>query len=173
MYKDNPDDYEKRNGLNVFNFERYKWGGVRHDQLNYAIFDLEQFIKLPKVGPQKEDLMILKSFLDVAKSLEPSQKIGAYSKLIRSNKIFNSNKAEIDIIIDILGICDVFNSKSCKGYLHSFTKYDGSRDPVEYKNDYKYPANRWHASDGINWNAVNYVFKNALMRFPFTSFDKV
>ena len=35
-----PTEYQKRTGVNVFNFERYKWGGVRHDDLNYVLFDL-------------------------------------------------------------------------------------------------------------------------------------
>src|SRR5579884_1814516 len=33
---------EQEADWNVLNFERYKWGGVRHDHVAYAAFDLEQ-----------------------------------------------------------------------------------------------------------------------------------
>ena len=48
---------------NTFNFERYKWGGVRHSHPEYALFDLEQFLLLPKATPSKVDRAILKSVL--------------------------------------------------------------------------------------------------------------
>ena len=57
-WADNPTDYALKHGVNVYNFERYKFGGVRHTRLDYALFDLEQFLKLPKVTgahPAKEE----------------------------------------------------------------------------------------------------------------------
>lgn len=165
MFKENPDDREKRHGLNVLNFERYKWGGVRQDKPHYAIFDLEMFEKLPKVHPQREDLVILKDVLSLASQLEPSKKIGPYVKLIGSEKIIKSNKNEIRVMLQILGICDVFNSKDAKGYLNHFTESAFDRDPVEHTNDFMYPANRWQVCDGINWDAVRFVFKDALEEF--------
>ena len=36
QWEKNPDEYDLRHGINVFNFERYKWGGVRHTKLEYA-----------------------------------------------------------------------------------------------------------------------------------------
>jgi len=153
-YHVNPNWHEALRGLNILNFERYKWGGVRHDNINYALFDLEQFQKLPKVQPVPRDIEIMTSVLKLSEALEPTKKIGAYSELIISSKIFKTNKAETAVLLGLLGICDVFNTKGHHGYLHAFTKADGSRDPVEHLNDYKYPINMWRASDGINYDAV-------------------
>ncbi len=35
--------------LNILNFERFKWGGVRRDDLTYVAFDLEQFQRAPRI----------------------------------------------------------------------------------------------------------------------------
>lgn len=162
-FKHNPNEYEKKLGLNVFNFERYKWGGIRHEFIEYAQFDLEQFLKLPKVVPCQQDLEIFNSILKLIRILEPSKKIGSLIKMIISNKIFGTNKAEISTLLGILGICDVFNSKNHKGYLNHFTNNDSSRDPIEHNNDFKYPVNMWHAYDGVNFDAVSQVFNNQLL----------
>ena len=157
-FHENPDEYELRYGLNVLNFERYKWGGVRHLFLDYAKFDLEEFIKLPKVVPTDEDVRLLRSILSISKELPLKSKAGKYIKQICSDKILKSNKAEVGTLLEILGICDVFNSNEHKGFLHSFTANNGQRDPAELTNDIDFPLNRWHASDGINLSALNEVF---------------
>jgi hypothetical protein len=51
---------QEQSEYNVFNFERYKWGGVRHTSPEYALFDLEQFLQLPKVTPTEEDWSIMR-----------------------------------------------------------------------------------------------------------------
>lgn len=63
-WKITPDAYELNHGLNVLNFERYKWGGVRHVQAHYALFDLQQFLKLAVVEHTAEDEGILHDILD-------------------------------------------------------------------------------------------------------------
>lgn len=157
-YKEIPKKYDKSRGLNVLNFERYKWGGVRHDYLDYVVFDLEQFILLTKVIPCEHDFKIFDTILELSKQVEDNQKIGTLSKLIVSSKLFKTNKSEVDSMLGILAICDIFNSVENRGYLNCFTNANGSRDPVEYKNDYAFPANRWHGYDGINYEAVSQVF---------------
>ena len=140
------------------NFERYKWGGVRHTKPKYALFDLEQFLLLPKVTPEDEDIRILKEVLSCVSELKPSDKVGALQKTITSKKIFSSNKSEVQIMLDILGICGVLSSADHPCYADKFAPCDGSRDPVESKNDYAYPVNRWYARDGINLNRLKIVF---------------
>lgn len=165
MFEENPNERGKIRGLNVLNYSRYKFGGSGQDKLHYAIFYLEMFEKMPKVSPKREDVIILKDILSLASELAPSQKMSPYLKLITSKKIIKSNHSELRVMLDILGICDVFNSKDAKGYFNHFTKSAFDRDPIEHTNDFMYPTNRWHASDGINWDAVKYVFKDALQRF--------
>ena len=54
-------DQNRHSGFNVLNFERYKWGGVRHTKGQYALFDLEKFLLLPKVTPTDEDIKLIEN----------------------------------------------------------------------------------------------------------------
>lgn len=49
----------KNEDLNVLNFERIKWGGLRHGDLLYTLFDLEQFTKEEIPEPVTDDIEIL------------------------------------------------------------------------------------------------------------------
>ena len=153
-----PSEYDKKRGLNVFNFERYKWGGVRHTHLDYALFDLEQFIKLPKATPTDNDKEILNSMLKCVDKLASHNKAGKLRDLIISQKILKCNKSEISIILDILGICGILVNRDYPSYEEYFVD-EYHRSPVELTNDFKYPVNRWSASDKINYSKFEKVFK--------------
>jgi len=157
QWHENPDEYELLQGLNVLNFERYKWGGVRHTRLNYALFDLQRFLELPMVRHTKKDEEILVHILSCINELEPNDKSRALQQLITKKKILKSNKSEIDILIDILGICGVLSSDENPCYVVSFADMY-QRDPEEHKNDFTYPVNRWRAIDGINQERYDEVF---------------
>lgn len=144
-------------GYNVYNFERYKWGGVRHTSLEYALFDLQQFLLLPKVVPTEEDWKILWSILHTMKELLPNKKAGAYRELITKKKLLKSNKNEVEVLLDILGICGVLSSEDAPCYGDYFANVN-QRSPMEYTNDYEYPVNRWHVSDGVNKKWFRKVF---------------
>ncbi|MCL2054989.1 MAG: hypothetical protein FWG90_11230 [Oscillospiraceae bacterium] len=150
--------YENSHGLNIMNFRRYKWGGVNNDELLFAKFDLEQFLKLPKVTPKSKDIEIMKSMLEVVKKLPPNAKAGKYEAQIRTDKILRSNPEITRITLETLAICDIFNSEHEKGYLHSFTNCGFERDSKELRNNYRYPLNYWRASDGIHTAALAEVF---------------
>ena len=110
-----PTVYAFYNGLNVLNFERYKFGGVRHTTLDYVLFDLEQFLKFTKVVSTDEDKIILKRILDCVYKLEPKNKVSKLRKMTSQQKIFKSNKNEVGILLNILGICVVIkNFRSLK-----------------------------------------------------------
>lgn len=152
-----PNQYEINHGLNVLNFERYKFGGVRHTSLNYALFDLEQFLGLPKVIPSDEDKDILKKILDCVIKLNSNDKASKLRDLILKEKIFKSNKNEVTNILDILGICGILASNEYPSYEDKFVT-EFYRTPIEHKNDFAYPINRWHASDGVNYDKFKKVF---------------
>lgn len=151
-------DQNRHSGFNVLNFERYKWGGVRHTKGQYALFDLETFLLLPKVTPTDEDIKLFADILGCVSEMNPDKKVGELQKIITSKKIIKSNKSELQIMLDILGICGVLSSADHPCYADKFAPCDGSRDPVESKNDYAYPVNRWYARDGINLNRLKIVF---------------
>ena len=142
---------------NVLNFERYKWGGVRHTKPEYALFDLEQFLLLPKVIPAEADMQILKSVLHTMEELPPSKKAGAYRELITKKKLLKSNKSEIEVLLNILGICGVLSGKDAPCYCDEFVNVY-RRSPREHTNDYEYPVNWWHVSDGVNEERFLKVF---------------
>lgn len=141
--------FGRYNDYNVFNFERHKWGGVRHDHADYALFDLEQFLRLPKVQPTEEDRRIFRSVLNLISELPPAKKAGTYQQLITSRKILKSNKGEISVMLGILGVCGILSGSDAPCYSDYFADVF-ERAPIEHTNDYLYPVNRWHASDGVN-----------------------
>ena len=142
---------------NVFNFMRYKWGGVSHTDPSYALFDLEQFLLLPKVTPTEADWAILKSILHAMEELPPSKKAGAYQALITKKKLLKSNKAEVQELLSILGICGVLSGKDAPCYCECCVDV-WHRAPKEHTNDYEYPVNWWHISDGVNEERFLKVF---------------
>lgn len=152
-----PNKYDLKNGLNVFNFERYKFGDVRHLLIDYVLFDMEQFLKLPKVTPNDNDREILKKILQCVNKLELKDKAGKLRDAISKEKIFKSNKNEISGILNILGICGVLSTDEFPCYEDEFVD-EYCRSPIEYKNDFSYPVNRWRASDGINHVKFEKVF---------------
>lgn len=144
-------------GYNVFNFERYKWGGVRHTSPEYALFDLEQFLLLPKVTPTPDDRDILKSILHAMDNLPESKKVGAYREVITKKKLLKSNKSEVEVLLNILGVCGILSSPDAPCYCDNFTDV-WHRAPREHTNDYTYPVNWWRVSDGVNEERFLKVF---------------
>ena len=134
---------------NIMNFERHKWGGVRHTHLNYILLDLTAFLKLPKAAPTQQDRDILNAILSATAELPPTKKAGAFRDLLSKKKLFPCNRDEISTMLDILGICGVLSSEAHPCPFVAFHGADGL-PPQEHTNDFAYPVNYWRASDGIN-----------------------
>lgn len=156
-WKQEPNTRELTWGINVLNFERYKWGGVQHADANYALFDLLQFMKLPKVTPTEQDKEILHEILACIHELEPRDKARKLQKLITKKKIIKSNSSEIDKLLGILGICGILTSKDKPCYAEKFADIY-QRNPPELTNDMAYPLNHWRVCDGINKDRYRIVF---------------
>lgn len=92
-----PGKLDLRYGLNFLNYQRYKYGGnpIGSVKLTYILFDLEQFLKLPKVTPVKEDAEILNKILSCVDSLNDKDKAGKLRDAVA--KFYNSTKIEISI----------------------------------------------------------------------------
>ncbi|MBD5092138.1 MAG: hypothetical protein HDT36_01990 [Clostridiales bacterium] len=150
-------NWHSENDINVLNFERYKFGGVRHTGADFALFDLEQFVKLPKVTPTQEDKDILLRILSCVNLLNDNNKVGKLRDTIIKERIFKTNRNEVDRIMNILGICGILSSNEFPCYFDKFVD-QGAREPVEFKNDFLYPANRWRKKHGINKECFKRVF---------------
>nr|WP_319573436.1 hypothetical protein [uncultured Draconibacterium sp.] len=143
--------------LNVMNFEKIKWGGVRLSHLEYVAFDLEQALSMEKIIPTDEDYKILdeikktiltSSFDDRPRQLEK-----------RLAKIFKSNANEREVILNIFGICGILESDKQKGFFEYFIPaIDREIRPIN-KTDWSYPVDWWQGKFGINEKAWNYYFE--------------
>ena len=163
-YNDLKCSKEYKNYYNCLNYQRFKYGGVSHTKAQYALLDLSEFIKLPKVKHSKQDVDIMISILKCVYELEPDNKVGALQRLISSKKIFKSNKNEVSVIMDILGVCGILETEEHRCYSEGI--YDCiDRNPPELTNDYAYPVNWWRAKDGINISRIEKVFGSYLDAF--------
>lgn len=150
-------------GYNFYNWLRYKYGGspIGSMTINYALFDMERFLELPKVIPTEEDKRIFIEILSCVERLNSSDKAGKLRETITKAKILKSNKDELSVLLGELGICGILAGNDFPSYdIYFANEYE--RDPTEYRNDFAYPLNRWHAKDGINTVKLNAVFGLAL-----------
>ena len=156
-YNDHTIKQEYENHYDVLSYERYKYGGVRHERAVYALFDMERFLELPKVQHTAEDERILTGIISAAEGLAPSNKAGALQKALTGAKLFKSNKNEVDVLLDILGVCGILEDPKHPCYAEDFMS-TLNRDPPELTNDYSYPLNHWKAEHGVNIARLKEVF---------------
>ncbi|RZJ64882.1 MAG: hypothetical protein EOO47_26365 [Flavobacterium sp.] len=91
--------------LNIMNFERIKWGGVRHSYGIYNLLDLELLGKETIPSPT---LLDIEQFKKILCRIEKSEICETASKL-RDNlkETFNVSKSERHILLEILGCADI------------------------------------------------------------------
>ncbi|HEX5082077.1 MAG TPA: hypothetical protein VFY40_08525 [Blastocatellia bacterium] len=146
--------------LNILNFERFKWGGVRHDDPLYASLDLQLFQKLPHINPTAGDVAIFKNLLQTIEAAPVKTTSATLEKHLA--KVFKSNKAERDTVVGILGLCGLLGVPAHPGYLGKFIPCSKRELPGRHFVDMVYPACWWKRSDGINHEALVYWFGHLL-----------
>ena len=130
--------------LNVLNFERIKWGGVRHGELIYIYFDLQQFLKEEIPDPTDKDFDILKGILSAAVSCDPNDYPGALRDKLKGVPGLKASKAERTVLLEILAAIGVLKPRS----------YDR---PVRSKHDWTF-IEYWRGEDGYDPEAVKEYF---------------
>jgi hypothetical protein len=150
----------RKEDLNVLNFERLKWGGVRHLDALYAAFDLEQFQLLPPVIVEPGHVSLSQELLG---HIERAP-VGTSSAQLQRHlpKALKANKSERDILIGILGFAGVLQTTAHHGFMHSFVRADERALPGRRFVDMAYPACWWSQTDGINREAVKAWFGHLL-----------
>ena len=146
--------------LNVLNFERWKWGGVRHDHVIYAWLDLQLFLAAETPRPTAEDRRILRSLVEVIAQVPPRTTSAALN--IHFARLLKSNKAERDAIVVILGFCDILPVPGHPGYHDAFVPVGERHLPDRHFTDMAYPACWWRGSDRINLAALQNYFGHVL-----------
>lgn len=142
--------------LNVLNFERYKWGGVRHEQPTYAAFDLERFLESDLPEPKDSDLAILRDLLRAIESAPPETTAPLLQA--RLGGIFPSNKAERDILVNILGYLGILRTPGHPGFVDRFVPFCEREDPPHHFVDLGYPACWWRGRNGLDREVVRAIF---------------
>ncbi len=142
---DEPED------MNVLSFERFKWGGVRTDDVVYVAFDLEQFARAPRLRPTQADIDLGKRLIDQLREL-PGGTTAA--RAVTYLKMIKGNKAERDIIVGILGVIGILETDDHRGYSRSFMPRRDRSLPGRAYIDQEYPACWWTADDGLNDEAL-------------------
>ncbi len=128
--------------LNVLNFERIKWGGIRHGKLIYTLFDLQQLQIAEIPRPSTEDVEIFKNILSIINNSQPND----YPSVLEKNlaTVLKSTKDERKILIEILACIDILKP----------TSYDR---PSRGKNDWTF-VEYWRGEDKYNEEALNNYF---------------
>lgn len=141
--------------INVLNFERLKWGGVRHYQPRYAALDLEWFLSRTLPQPGALDMEIFRGWLQRIEALPPTARPADIEKALRGT--FPSNASERRVAIEILGLAGILIPRDRPTFWGEYP-LSSERDHPGGTNDWSYPVLWWRGADGINWHAVKFWF---------------
>lgn len=95
--------------LNVLNFERVKWGGVRLNWLIYCLMDLECFSREEHFEVTGEDIEILRGMNRAVEACGEKEAARQLEK--RWNGVFTSNQHERDRVLEIWGFAGLLQSQ--------------------------------------------------------------
>ncbi len=91
--------------LNVLNFERVKWGGIRLNHLLYCMLDLELLSREEEFSVSREDLAILERMVAAVESCGPDNTARKLEK--RWRDLLPANQHERDVIMEIWGYAGI------------------------------------------------------------------
>ncbi|MFF5292056.1 hypothetical protein [Paractinoplanes globisporus] len=131
---------------NAMNFERFKWGGVRRDDLGYVAFDLAQFARAPRLEMQGADVELGQELIAALRSLPPKTTAAQAATAL---KLLPGNKDERSAVLDILGVCGILRAGSRPSYAEAFVPYSARELPPAHHSDLSYPVCWWRASHGV------------------------
>ena len=134
--------------LNVFSFERFKWGGVRHGSVEYAVHDLRWFLEEDTPAPNLQDRECLNQLLELCRSAlagtTPPQLAQSFAGVVRSSK------DERRILVDVLGVGGVLRPGARLGFDQAFVPVASRECPAARFMETAYPACWWRGGDGLN-----------------------
>lgn len=136
------DEFYNNIDLNVLNFERIKWGGVRHGHLDYTLFDLQQLQVADIPNPTKQDIEVFMNILTTIEQSQPNDYPSALEKNLST--VIKSTKDERKILIEILACIDILKP----------TSYDR---PRRGKNDWTF-VEFWRGEDKYSKEALDKYF---------------
>ena len=141
--------------LNVFNFERFKWGGVRRHSVPYIAFDLEQFARAPRPRPSDADIALGRQLTSYLSGLPAA---ATASQAVAGMTFIKGNKAEREVILDILGVTGILQTAGHPGFASAYVPAAERHLPPRRFTDRAYPVCWWTAADGVNTTALRQFF---------------
>lgn len=125
--------------LDVLNFERHKWGGVRHSAPDYQYLDLRELRHALPATPEPEDWKIFDEILTIASSMPKADGPGKLEQRLKN--VLPSTKEERRTLIDILALAGVLQAK------------DERSSPGEWQK-----AGMWRGADGVERKQIETLF---------------
>lgn len=141
--------------LNVLNFERNKFGGVRHLRPSYINLDIFLFSKTVSPKPTQSDVEILKSIIASLSGLK-SNSISDAEKALKNS--LQGNKNERVNIIATMGYCGILNIPSYESFYKSYIPVRERVRSSYSKSDWPFPADLWRPIYGLDQEAIQYWF---------------
>lgn len=141
--------------MSCLNFERLRWGGVRHLDAFYAAIDLKQFARMPVVEPTTEAIETLARVLEVAAAQPTRATPGDLAKAL--TKIVPGTMHERRTLIQLLGYAGVLQPSKHRSFYGDFPPYDERAAPTD-KYDWAYPVVWWRGEDGLREDVVRHYF---------------
>lgn len=129
--------------LNILNFERVRWGGVRHGRLVYTLLDIEQLNASAIPAPSPEDVRVLREILRTISSSAPKDAPGTLRSRLKG--IVPATKDELSYLLETL---------ACIGVLESPTT---PRSQLGGHHDWHFMVN-WRGEDTFNETVVEELF---------------
>lgn len=140
---------------NFLNFERFKWGGVRHLDPYFVAFNLEQFARLEVPPPLEEDLDLFRRIVETARALPSTARARDLEKAVGT--FLPSNKAERETLLEILGIAGVLAGDDHPGFLDGWIPPAAQTLPPVSRTDWLYPICWWRGGM-VSDRALRHVF---------------
>jgi hypothetical protein len=137
--------------VNVLNFERFKWGGVRHLNMYYVAFDLARFAETAPLKPTAEDRDLLKGILQAARDADPKLTSSKLEKALAP--LIGGSKDTRGKLLEILGLAGVLVPQGYPNFFDAFVPFE---EIDESYGDEEYPICWWRGRDGVNEKAVKY-----------------
>jgi hypothetical protein len=141
--------------LNVLNFERHKWGGVRFLQLPFVWFCLDRLQVEGSAIPSGDDVTLLSSILANLKGLPGNTTLTSSESALRGLK---SNQAERHAVLQILSTVSILQNPDHVGFLDAFVNAADRLLPDKHFQERGYPGEWWSASCGVNDAATLRIF---------------
>jgi hypothetical protein len=137
--------YEKAD-VNILNFERIKWGGVRHGELLYTLFDLQRFVDEEIPVPTEKDINIFQSMIQTIATSAQDEYPSALVKRLKD--VVKGTHSELENLIEMLAAVSVLKARR-------------TDRPERGKHDWTF-VTYWRGGDGFNQEAVDTYFGDYL-----------